>query len=246
MILEIIIATVLVSLVSLAGIILLSLKKETLEAITFIILSFAVGSLFAAAFFDLLPEAIELAEPGTVFAVALSGIIVFFILERLIHWHHEHHDHMKHEKPVATLVLLGDALHNFFDGIAIAASFLSSIELGITTTFAIIAHEIPQEISDFTLLRYAGYSTKKAILANLLTALTAVTGAMLFFFLSDSVENLEVYGLAFTAGAFLYIAGTDLLPEMHKEEEKSKSVIQLAAMLGGIAVIWFLINTLGG
>lgn len=245
MLLEIILATAFVSLFSLVGIVFLSMKKSTMETVTFVILSFAVGSLFAAAFFDLLPEAISAAEPQPVFAFTLAGIIVFFILERIVHWHHEHHDHSQHEKPVATMVLLGDSLHNFFDGIAISASFLSSVELGLTTTFAIVMHEIPQEISDFTLLRYAGYSTGKALTVNFLTALTAIAGALLFFYLSDLVGGFEVYGLAFTAGAFIYIAGTDLLPELHRQEEKTKSAIQLAAMLAGIAVIWLLTSALG-
>ncbi len=246
MIIEILVATILVSLISLVGIVLLSLNKKTLDTAVFLILSFATGTLFAAAFFDLFPEALEGLESKVVFGVALSGIMVFFILERLVHWHHEHHDHKNHEKPVAYLVLLGDGLHNFFDGIAIAASFLTSFELGITTTLAIIAHEIPQELGDFTLLTYAGFSTKKALLFNLLSALTAVIGAISFFYLSSQIENLQYYGLAFTAGAFLYIAGTDLLPELHKQEEKSKSITQLIAMLAGIVVIWILINYLGG
>jgi zinc and cadmium transporter len=246
MIIEAVAATILVSLVSLVGIALLSLNKKTLDTVVFLILSFATGTLFAAAFFDLFPEALEGLEAEAVFATALSGIIVLFVLERLVHWHHEHHDHLKHEKPVAYLVLLGDGLHNFFDGIAIAASFITSLELGVTTTFAIIAHEIPQELSDFTLLKYAGFSTKKAIMFNLLSGLAAVIGAISFFYFSSAVENLQFYGLAFTAGVFLYIAGTDLLPELHKEEKRSKSVIQLAAMLLGIVVIWFLVSNLGG
>ncbi|MFN7990965.1 MAG: ZIP family metal transporter [Candidatus Micrarchaeia archaeon] len=246
MLFEIIAATVIVSLISLVGIVLLSLNKKTLEAVVFIILSFATGSLFAAAFFDLFPEAIGGLESKAVFTTALFGLITFFILERMVHWHHEHHDHKEHEKPVAYLVLVGDGIHNFFDGVAIAASFMTSMELGITTTFAIIAHEIPQELSDFTLLTYAGFSTKKALAFNLISALTAVLGALGFYYLSGYVANVQYYGLAFTAGAFLYIAGTDLLPELHKEEERSKSVIQLAAMMMGIVVIWALISHLGG
>jgi zinc and cadmium transporter len=246
MILEILAATVIVSLISLVGIGLLMLKKKTMEAIVFVILSFAVGSLFAAAFFDLFPEALEGLEAQTVFAYALAGIIVFFALERLVHWHHEHHDHHVHEKPVAYLVLIGDGIHNFFDGIAIAASFLTSMELGITTTLAIIAHEIPQELSDFTLLTYAGFSNRKALGYNLLSALTAIAGALGFIYLSGVVTGMEYYGLAFTAGGFIYIAGTDLLPELHREQGWKKSIIQLASMLAGIIVIWALITRLGG
>jgi zinc and cadmium transporter len=120
------------------------------------------------------------------------------------------------------------------------------MEVGITTTFAIIVHEIPQELSDFTLLRYAGFSTKKALAFNLISALASVMGAVFFFYASEHIENIEPIGLAFTAGAFLYIAATDLLPELHKEEEKSKSIIQLVAMLLGIATIWLIVNFVGG
>jgi zinc and cadmium transporter len=246
MLFEALAATIVVSLISLVGILLLSLNKKTMETVVFLILSFATGTLFAAAFFDLFPEAIGGLGTEAVFATALSGIMVFFVLERLVHWHHEHHDHQAHEKPIAYLVLLGDGLHNFFDGVAIMASFITSVELGVTTTFAIIAHEIPQELSDFTLLKYAGFSTKKALLFNLLSGLTAVIGAIAFFYFSSAVDNLQYYGLAFTAGAFLYIAGTDMLPELHKQEEASKSVVQLVSMVLGIFVIWFLIKKLGG
>ncbi|HSB47278.1 MAG TPA: ZIP family metal transporter [Candidatus Bilamarchaeum sp.] len=246
MILEALAATVAVSMVSLVGIALLSLNKKTMDTVVFVILSFATGTLFAAAFFDLLPEAIEGLGTEGVFATALSGIMVFFVLERLVHWHHEHHDHREHEKPVAYLVLVGDGLHNFFDGVAIMASFITSAELGMTTTFAIIFHEIPQELSDFTLLKYAGFSTKKALIFNLLSGLTSIVGAVAFFYFASSVDKLQFYGLAFTAGAFLYIAGTDMLPELHKQEEASKSVIQLVSMVFGIVFIWFLINNLGG
>lgn len=244
MIVEIIAATVLVSLVSLIGILLLDLDKKTRNSIVYLILSFAVGSLLAAAFLDLLPEAVEKLETNTVFTVVLFGIIIFFILEMFIHWHHEHHDHKEHEKPVAWLVIIGDGIHNFFDGVAISASFLTSFELGVTTTLAIVTHEIPQELSDFTLLKYAGFSTKKALCFNLLSGLASVLGAIAFFYLSGYVENIEPYGLAFTAGAFIYIAGTDLLPEIHKREEKINPGIQLLAMLAGIATIWLVVNTL--
>jgi zinc and cadmium transporter len=238
MILEIIAATVLVSLFSLIGISLLYIRKETAEKLVFVILAFATGSLLAAAFFDLLPEALEGVEPQTAFTIALGSIMVMFILERLVHWHHEHHDHAKHEKPMAYLVLMGDGIHNFFDGVAIAASFLTSPALGVTTTIAIVLHEIPQELSDYTLLLYAGFSTRKAAVANLLSGLTAVIGALAFFYFSTLVENIQFYGLAFAAGSFIYIACTDLLPELHKEEKRLKSVVQLAAVIAGVATIW--------
>lgn len=239
MLLEILLATVFVSLLSLTGILLLFLQKKMQEAVVFVILGFATGSLLAAAFFDLLPEAIGGLDSGLVFATTLGGMIVFFILERLVYWHHEHHDHKGHEKPVAYLVLIGDGIHNFFDGVAIAAAFLASLPLGIATTFAIMMHEIPQEISDYTLLTYAGFSKKKALLYNLLSGLVAVLGALFFFYMSSYVENLQFYGLAFAAGGFIYIAASDLIPELHKQS-KMQAWIQLVAILAGIAVMWLL------
>jgi len=246
MLFEILLSTLLVSLLSLTGVLLLMINKKTMDALVFVILSFATGSLFAAAFFDLFPQALEKLDSKVVFGIALGAIVVFFILERIIHWHHEHHDHTKHEKPVAYLVLVGDSIHNFFDGVAIAASFLASPALGVATTLAIMLHEIPQELSDFTLLIYGGFSAKKALAFNLVSALFAVVGALAFYYISPLVNNLQFYGLAFAAGGFLYIAGTDLLPELHREEEKLKSMIQLAAILAGIVVMWLLITNLGG
>ncbi len=240
MMLEAVAATVLVSLLSLSGAAFLYFKKKTLDAVVFLMVSFATGSLLGAAFLHLLPEAVEGMDAHAVFATALGAMLLFFILEHLIHWHHGHHDHSTHEKPVGYLVILGDAFHNFFDGVAIAAGFTAAPELGITATIAIIMHEIPQELSDFSLLLYAGFAAKKALLFNLLSGLTAVVGALAFFYLSSHVQNMEFYGLAFAAGGFIYIAATDLIPEIHKERGIPKSALQLGAMLAGIAMIWAL------
>ncbi len=242
---EAVAATVVVSLVSLVGIGLLALKKGTMEKAVFFIVSFATGSLLGAAFLDLLPESIEGIAPKVAFAYVIAGMMIFFILERLVHWHHAHHDHAEHEKPLGYLTLIGDAMHNFFDGFAIAASFASSQALGIATTIAIIMHEIPQELSDFTLLLYSGFSVKKAILSNLLVAFTAVLGVLAFFALSQQVENLNFYGMALAAGGFIYIAGTDLIPELHKERGAWKSTLQLATVLAGIMAIWLITSMLG-
>jgi zinc and cadmium transporter len=238
MLLDIILATVMVSLISLVGVALLVLSKKTLDLLLFIIVSFATGALLATAFFDVLPEAVALTDAKAVFTVVLASILSFFVLERIIHWHHEHHLHHEHEKPVGYMVLLGDGLHNFFDGVAISAAFIASPALGIATTLAVITHEIPHELSNFTLLLYAGFSTTKAIVFNLASALVSIVGALAFYYLAGSVQNLEAYGLAFTTGSFIYIACTDLLPELHKEEQMRKSLMQLAAMLAGVLVIW--------
>ncbi|MEW6749057.1 MAG: ZIP family metal transporter [Candidatus Micrarchaeota archaeon] len=240
MIVEIIAATVLVSLISLVGVFLLSLKKKTMEATTFVILAFATGSLLGAAFLHLIPEMVEGMEPHDILPWVVASMLLFYLLEHLLHWHHEHHDHTTHEKPLAYLVLLGDGVHNFFDGIAISAAFLTSPEIGITATIAIMLHEIPQEVSDFTLLIYAGFSRAKALATNLLSGLTAVLGAISFFYLSELVEGLELFGLAFAAGGFVYIASTDLLPELHKERKGTKAILQFIAVLAGVLMMWVL------
>ena len=241
MIFEALLATITVSLISLVGIVFLILKldQKFMDKFMLIILGFATGTMLAATFFDLLPEALETIGEKSL-PIMLAGIFCFFILERLVHWHHGHHDHTEHEKPVGWLVLLGDGLHNFFDGIAIAASFATAFPVGIATTAAIIFHEIPQELGDFALLKYAGFSDRKALLFNLASALSAVLGAIVFFALSDRIPNLAPYGLAFTAGAFIYIACTDMIPELHREQHPLRAVAQVCAVAVGILFLWFL------
>ncbi len=242
MVLELIIAaTVAVSLVSLVGVLVVSGSRQ--EQTTLLLVSLAAGTLLGAAFLDLLPHAVEQSGEafGIVFQLALLGFLVFFVLEKIIHWHHHHaarHEYAAAEKPVGYLNLIGDALHNFFDGIAIAAGFLLSPAVGITTTIAVALHEIPQEIGDFSLLIYSGFSRAKAIYLNLLSALAAIAGALVFYFAAPLVENLEVLGLAFTGGMFIYLAAADIVPELQREKTPAKSAMQFAAMFTGIAVIW--------
>jgi len=252
MVLELIIlATAFVSLVSLISIFFLSTKVK-IEPILFYLVSFATGTLLGAAFFDLLPEAIEGIQIEGALFLAFAGLMVFFALEKIILWHHHHHSHVKlnkgknaREKPLGYLNLIGDGLHNFFDGIAIAAAFIASPPVGIATTLAITLHEIPQEIGDFSLLISSGFSVKKALLLNLLVGLAAIAGGVLFFYFSNLVANLQSYGLAFTAGMFLYIATVDLVPELQKETKVKHSIAQLLLILLGAATIWLIANTLG-
>jgi zinc and cadmium transporter len=138
------------------------------------------------------------------------------------------------------LTLIGDGFHNFFDGVAIAAAFLVNVPLGITTTLAIALHEIPQEMGDFALLLYSGYSRAKALAFNFLSALAAVAGGVLFYFFSGSMAHLESYALSFTGGMFIYIAGADLFPELHKEKNAARSLMQLSLILLGAALIWLI------
>ena len=240
---QIILSTLLVSLVSLVGVFVLSLKHRTMHAFLFVLMSFATGTLFGSAFLDLIPEALEKTDAHNALFTVLFGLIIFFIVEKFIYWHHHHHSsHEEKEKPFAYLNLIGDGIHNFFDGAAIAASFMANPGLGVTTTIAIIAHEIPQEIGDFSLLIYSGFTKKKALLFNLASALLAVLGAFIFFYSSSFIENLEALGLAFTAGMFIYIAAADLMPELQKELNIKKSVIQLISMVIGIMfILWVVV-----
>jgi zinc and cadmium transporter len=242
----IIAATVLVSLISLVGIVLFFAGKKRIDAIIFCLISFSAGTLLGAALFDILPEALEgLGEHGGAFELVFVGLMAAFFVEKMIHWHHHHAGKKEeHRHPMGALVLIGDGIHNFLDGVAIAAAFIVNVPLGITTTIAIAMHEIPQEIGDFSLLLYSGYGRGKALAFNLLSALTAVAGGVLFYFFSGAVENLVPCALAFTAGTFIYIAAVDLLPELHKEKRPKNSALQLALVVAGAAVIWLVAHAL--
>lgn len=242
-ILYILLAVTLVSLVSLVGVIALSLKKKLLRKTLFFFVSFATGSMLAAAFLDLLPGAIEYSKPN-IYLFPILGMLSFFAVEKFIYWHH-HHVGEKDVHPFTYLNLVGDGVHNFIDGIIIAASFLHSVPLGIAATIAIILHEIPQEIGDFSILVYGGFSQMKALFFNFLTALTAVIGALFGFYFLSAFENMLPYLLAFAAGNFIYIAGTDLLPELREERKIGASLIQLVAIILGIVTIWSVIILFG-
>ena len=230
-----------VSLLSFVGLVTLSIKKIILERMLFLLVSFATGTLLAAAFLDLIPEAMEY-EAANVMLFPLLGIMTFFLLEKSIHWHHHH---TKKEVHAFTyLNLIGDGFHNFIDGIVIAASFLHSPALGVTTTIAIIFHEIPQEIGDFSLLIHGGFSRAKALFFNFLSALTAVAGGVLGYFFISSLESALPYLLAYTAGHFIYIATVDLLPELVAHKSPKVSALQVAAITAGMAVIWAAITLL--
>jgi len=245
---EIIAATVFVSLLSLVGVALFLFGRNRIEGVLFFLISFSAGTLLGAAFFDILPEAVEgAAHPEGMFELVFAGLIFAFAVEKIIHWHHHHAGSEKeHHHPLGTLTLVGDGVHNFFDGVAIAAAFLVNAPLGITTTIAIALHEIPQEIGDFGLLLYSGYTPARALAFNLLSALAAVAGGVAFYLFSSSVEHVEAYALALTAGMFIYIAAADLLPELHKEKRTHASALQLVLLLSGAAAIWLVARMMHG
>lgn len=247
----ILLAVFTVSLVSFIGALLLFLNVKRIEKLLFPLVSFAAGALLAAAFFDLIPEAVAADGDLPIFSFVLGGIVLFFVVEKLMYWYHCHsgeceshhghgdsHSHKKIVKPVAFLNLFGDGVHNFLDGAIIAATFLVNPGLGVVTTLAVILHEIPQEIGDFSVLIYSGLSRGRALFYNFLTALTSVIGALVAFFFSNAVESAEPALLAFAAGGFIYIAAADLIPELHHDQEFPKSLIQLAWFGVGVTAIY--------
>lgn len=230
------------------GFILISRQKLALK-ISHFLASFAAGVLLGTAFFDLLPEAAHEAEnTGTdIFLWVLAGIVFFFLLERFIHWfhhHEEHHEHNKESKSTVPLIIISDTVHNFLDGIVIAATFMVSIPLGIATTFAVMAHEIPQEIGDFGLLLHKGLSKAKVIWVNVVSAMASFAGALITYFLGETVATILPVFLALTAGFFIYIATSDLIPEIHYEKRRGFAIIETILLLAGIGVIWFAVSLL--
>lgn len=250
-------SVVLVSVVSLVGIATLSLREHMLHKILFVLVGVAAGGMFGNAVINLIPESFEgFGSPVTASLSILVGILFFFALEKFLHWKHVHSveevcaDPVHNEtstlierpiRPMGYLILYADAIHNFTDGIIIAASYLVSIPVGIATTIAVILHEIPQEIGDFGLLVHSGFSKWKALGVNFLSALAAVAGTVFGLFLGSSFSFLLPVITAFAAGGFLYIAGTDLLPEIHKTSDPRRSAIQFFAILCGIGIMFLLL-----
>ncbi len=242
-----ILAVAVVSLLSLVGVFAISLRETTLDRILFVLLSFSAGSILGAAYLDLLPETVELFGIEELQIAVLSitlGFLGFFFLERFLYWYHGHvHGYESQVEEKITikkfvyLNLVGDGIHNLIDGMVIAASFLISISVGITTTVAVIFHELPQEIGDFGVLVYGGFTRYRALLFNFLSALTAIVGALISnYFLQDFIGFL----MAFAAGGFIYLAASELIPEIQKEENIGKSMIQFVLFIFGIALIWSL------
>lgn len=242
---HILIAVAIVSLISLAGVFLLFLRRKSLSFLLPLLVPFSAGVLIATALLDLLVEALEEAVATQIFLYVIAGILIFYVLEKFIHWHHHHVHKGKEEHAFTYLNLIGDAAHNFIDGAIIAASFMSNFSLGIVTTIAIIAHEIPQEISDFGLLLYGKMKPGKALMYNFLSAAFAFVGAFAAYFLLGAVTNYLPILLAFAAGSFIYIAMADIVPEMQREKDPQRSAFQFVMILAGIATILGILNAFG-
>lgn len=265
-----------ISILSLIGLFMISLKERTLDKVLFILVAFATGTILATALFDLIPESLhhleELNAGGAgltenlVFIFIIFGFVVFFVIERFIYWFHGHaHEEEENKfvcydsntegidvpidkgasiKSFALLNLVGDGLHNFLDGIIIMVAFSSGIRNGVIITLAVAFHEFPQEIGDFGILLYGGFSKKKALLFNFSSALIALLGGVLAFFLSEAVEIFNFFFLAFSGGGFLYIAATELMPEMIKEKNLKKSILQALIFTAGLLLIILLVLVL--
>nr|WP_229257736.1 ZIP family metal transporter [Duganella margarita] len=217
--------------------------------------SLSVGIMLSTSLLHALPEAFESsASARSLFATLLGGLLAFFLLEKLAilrhshhhehDGHHHHHGHDKHEAGKAGwMILVGDGMHNFTDGILIAAAFLANPELGLVTGLAIIAHEIPQEIGDFIVLLNAGFSRTRAYVYNLLCSLLAIAGGLLGYYTLDRASSLIPYVLVFASSGFIYIALSDLMPQMQRRATLRESVPQVLLIAAGVAIVVFLVGT---
>lgn len=231
----VLLSSLLVGLVSFVGVFFLAMNQTRLKKILFILIAFAAGTMLGNAFFHILPESIEELAPLTVSFLVLVGFASFFVLERILHWRHCHDT--SHHHSFGYLNLIGDGVHNFLDGILIGASYLVSPALGISSTIAVIAHEIPQEIGDFAVLLHAGFSRAKALWLNFASALLAVLGAVLGWYFLNSQESVH-YVLPLVAGSLIYVAATDLIPELHKESNTWKSILAFFFFVLGLALLY--------
>lgn len=228
-------SVLLVSAISLVGGFFLLFKTNVTRLLTFLV-SFASGTLLGSAFFGLLPEGAALAG-GAVWTYFAFGMVSFFFIEFAFHWHH--HGEREGPHPVTYLNLLGDGVHNFVDGMAIATTFAVNIQLGIVTTIAVIAHEVPQELSDFGILIHGGFTNSQALRWNFVSALTAVAGALVALYLTSITQAFPPILIPFLAGVFIYIGGVDLLPEVHRNPGKRPLMAPLIFLVG-LGLMWIL------
>ena len=233
------ISALIVSAVSPIGAAALLLRRPWLDALPLVLVSFSAGTLFGDALIHLLPEVFQALGMGlTVPLLVMSGILGFFVLEQFIRWRHCHLPPTEtHPHPMVAINLVGDGAHNFIDGLVIGASYLVSLPIGMSTTMAIVAHEIPQELGDFGVLPQSGMSVSRALLRNALTAFTAIAGAVLSLVLGTPVLRYADLMVPIAAGGFLYMAGTDLIPTLHQEVGRGNAFLQLAAMILGVGVM---------
>lgn len=213
------------------------LKRDWLDRVIVFLVSLSAGSLMGGAFLHLLPEASENMEASSLFGIFLTAFVVFLVIEKVIHWRHCHKtDCTVH--PVGYMNLVGDSVHNFIDGLVIAGAFVVDIRLGIATTVAVALHEIPQEIGDYGVLVFAGFKHKFAMILNYLVSLTVVVGGIVGYFAFNSIENILPYLMPIAAGGFVYIAASDLVPEIKKETSTKKSLVSVIIFISGILLMY--------
>jgi zinc and cadmium transporter len=240
----IIVGGVLMSAIAMVGSVTLFLKPETLNRLLLPLVAFAAGSLIGGAFFHMIPAALDGHDNSLGIGIAVvAGFTTFFVLEQLLHWHHCHRAQSDCKQPLTYLILIGDALHNFLGGLAIAGTFLIDIRLGITSWLAAAAHEIPQELGDFGVLVHGGWSRRRALLFNVLSGLTFLVGGLLAYGLSFRMDVSWL--IPFAAGNFLYIGASDLVPEVNKHHDLKANSIHLLAFVLGLALLLFAKLTVG-
>lgn len=240
----ILLSTIAVSLIAFIGILAFMLKEKLLDKLLLMLVALSAGALMGSAFLHLIPEATENTSSLTVGLGVLLGFSLFFFIEKILHWRHCH-DEKCTIHTFAYMNLIGDSIHNFLDGLIIAASFIVNVPLGINTTIAVMLHEIPQEIGDFGVLVYAKMKKSRALFLNFVTALTAVAGGIAGYFLSSVASNLMKFLVPIAAGGFIYIAATDLMPELKKETEIKKVLGTFSIFVAGIALMYFMKVFLG-
>lgn len=232
----ILLSNVAISLVSLVGLVALTVSKTHLNKWLIFLVAFSAGTMMGGAFLHLIPEAGAALSLGVVNRLVLCSFVAFFLVEKLLRWHH-HHDFVADKHVLGLMNLTGDAFHNFLDGLIIAAAFYTDMNLGFVTVLAVILHEIPQEIGDFGVLLHSGFSIGKALLANLLVALLAVLGGIVGFVWVSHVGSIAPYITAFAAGGFVYIATSDLLPEIRQENTGFRSWLSFLVFLAGVGLM---------
>ncbi len=228
-------STLVISLISLIGVITLAMSDKLLGKILLLLVSFSAGALMGGAFLHLIPEAVENFQGSNIYSYILIGFISFFLVEKILHWRHCHDGDCKVHS-FAYMNLFGDSVHNFLDGLAIAASFVTSIPLGVTTTIAVALHEIPQEIGDFGVLVYGGFKKLTALSLNFITAMTSIAGGVVGFLLAGYPEFASLL-IPFTAGGFIYIAASDLIPEIRKETSLVRGGASFLFFIFGILIM---------
>lgn len=227
-----------ISLLSLVGAVGLFVNEKVFKKITLFLVAFSTGALLGGAFLHLLPESIAVEESLNPYIYLLGGIIVFYALERLLKWHHCHKDDDCNVHTFTYMSLVGDGIHNFIDGLIIVSAFSVNFEAGLVTTIAVASHEIPQELGDFGVLIHGGFSKLKALMWNFMSAATAIVGVLVGYLLINNIDDISLILLPFAAGGFIYISMSDLIPELHKENNLKKSLIYFTIFIIGLVFMY--------